>query len=426
MSKSHTVRAGDTLAAIATKYMSSASAWTQIRDANPILSNRKKASDGSPVIYPGDVLIIPENVSVPANVVSHVPHVLDTDSDQDISILINGKLYTGFTGYRLQFNTDTLDAFSFSAPWDDDDPALHEAFKPFRFSRCSVYYDRNLVFAGTLLSSAPEVSPDSRTITIQGYPVCGVLNDVCLPSTKFPPSYNGMNLQQIADDCCGPFGITTDFSTTPGESFESVEYEPGKKIFEFLKGLAEQRGFIFTNTPAGMLKFWIPPVEPVTATFKEGDAPFISCKPSFSAQNMYSHITGYTKTDAENDSASFTYENKYLIKAGIFRPTSFVSSDGNQASIEAEVMAKAGRMYASCMSYQITVHGHKDRNGNLYRKNMSVSVYAPGAMIYRETKFQVDKVELVRSDSEGNQAVLSLILPGSRYGQIPEVLPWEE
>lgn len=40
---------------------------------------------------------------------------------------------------------------------------------------------------------------------------------------------------------------------------------------------------------------------------------------------------------------------------------------------------------------------------------MSVSVYAPGAMIYRETKFQVEKVELIRSDTEGNQAVLSLI-----------------
>ena len=61
---SHTVKAGDTLAAIASKYMSNASDWTKIRDANPILANRKKASDGSPIIYPGDVLIIPQKISV--------------------------------------------------------------------------------------------------------------------------------------------------------------------------------------------------------------------------------------------------------------------------------------------------------------------------------------------------------------------------
>lgn len=426
MSKSHTVRSGDTLAAIASKYLGSASAWTQVRDANPILANRKKASDGSPLIFPGDILIIPENISVPASVVSNVPFVLDDGAEQDISILINGKLYTGFTGYRLQFNTDSLDAFSFSAPWDDDDKTLHEAFKPFKFSRCSVYYDRSLVFAGILLTSAPEVSPDSKTITIQGYPTCGVLNDSCLPSTKFPPSYNGMTLKQIADDCCGPFGITTEFSHPSGSAFESVEYEAGKKIFEFLKTLAEQRGFIFTNTSAGMLKFWKPAIETVTATFKEGESPLISCKPSFSAQGMYSHITGYTKTDVDTDSTSYTYENKYLIKSGVLRPLTFVSSDADASSLEAEVLAKAGSMYANCVSYQITVKGHKDRFGNLYRKNMSVSVYAPGAMIYRETKFQVDKVELVRSDSEGNQAVLSLILPGSREGKLPEVLPWEE
>ena len=57
---------------------------------------------------------------------------------------------------------------------------------------------------------------------------------------------------------------------------------------------------------------------------------------------------------------------------------------------------------------------------------MSVSILSPGAMIYRETKFQVDQVQLIRSDSEGNQAVLKLILAGSRDGKIPEVLPWEE
>lgn len=423
---SHTVKAGDTLAAIASKYLSNASDWTKIRDANPILANRKKASDGSPIIYPGDVLIIPQKISVPANVISQVPQILDYEAEQDISILINGKLYTGFTGYRLQFNSDSLDAFSFSAPWDDQDKALHEAFKPFRFSRCSVYYDRNLVFAGILLTSAPEVQPDSRTITIQGYPLCGVLNDTCLPQTKFPPSYNGLNLKQIADDCCNPFGVTTEFSSIPGDSFETVEYDPDKKILEFLKGLAEQRGFLFTNTNAGMLKFWKPAIEPVTATFKEGDVPFISCKPTFSVQSMYSHITGYTKTDAIYDPASYTYENMYLIKAGVLRPMSFVSSDGDPASIESEVKAKAGRMFASCVSYQITVAGHKDKFGNLYHKNMSVSVYAPGAMIYRETRFQVDKVELVRSDSEGNQAVMTLVLPGSREGKLPEVLPWEE
>lgn len=423
---SHVVKSGDTLTGIASKYLGSASKWTKVRDANPILSLRKTASDGSPLIYPGDVLIIPEDFVRPENTVSKVPVKLDADSSEDISILINGKLYTGFTGYRLVFNCDSMDAFSFNAPWDDSKKELHEAFKPFRFSRVVVYYDKKIVFAGILLTSAPEVTPDSKTINIQGYPLCGVLNDCCIPATKYPPSYNGLNLKQIATDVVSSFGLEADFDSLPGDNFETVEYDPSKKILEFLKGLAEQRGFLFTNNTQGMLKFWKPTIEPVTATFKEGELPFISCKPTFNAQAMYSHITGYSKTDVKTNAGSYTYQNMYLIKKGIIRPYSFTSKDADAMSIENETKAEAGKMFASCMGYEITVTGHKDKFGNLYHKNMSVSVYAPGAMIYRETKFQVEKVELLRSDTEGNQAILSLILPGSRNGKLPEVLPWEE
>lgn len=57
---------------------------------------------------------------------------------------------------------------------------------------------------------------------------------------------------------------------------------------------------------------------------------------------------------------------------------------------------------------------------------MSVSVYSPGAMIYRESKFMVNEVVFKRSDTEGNQTELSLILPESYSGELPSVLPWEE
>ena len=57
---------------------------------------------------------------------------------------------------------------------------------------------------------------------------------------------------------------------------------------------------------------------------------------------------------------------------------------------------------------------------------MTVSLFAPDAEVYRDTKLQVDSVQLSRSDSDGDIAVLSLVLPGARTGQLPEVFPWEE
>ena len=83
-------------------------------------------------------------------------------------------------------------------------------------------------------------------------------------------------------------------------------------------------------------------------------------------------------------------------------------------------------MFVNCCSYTLTVYGCTDRDGDIFHKGMSVSVYAPSALIYRPTKFQVSEIEIKKSDSEGVQTTFSLILPDSINGTIPSVLPWEE
>ncbi len=428
MSRSHVVISGDTLGKISTRYYGTFANWQHIVTSNPQLIGRKTASDGSPLIFPGDVLLIPDisTGSVPSSVASSIPVKLDEGSPEDISVYIDGKLYTGFTGYTVSLPLDGLDAFSFSSPWQDDIKALHKVFKPFMYKTCAVYYDKKLLFNGRLLTSAPVVNPDSKTITIQGYPLCGVLNDCCLPSSKFPASYGDMTLDQIARDVCEPFGIKVSFSESTGDKFDSVEYEPGTTVLSFLQKLAEQRGFIYTNTSQGGLQFFKPKIESVGATYKEGALPYISCSPKFQSQSMFSHLTGFTKTESDLDSSSYTYENKYLIKNGVFRPTNFVVQDCDSGGLEKAVKAKAGQMFASSVSYSLTVVGQKDTSGNVYHKGMSVSVLSPGAMIYRETKFLVNELELKRSDTEGDQTTMSLILPESYTGQLPDVLPWED
>ena len=141
---------------------------------------------------------------------------------------------------------------------------------------------------------------------------------------------------------------------------------------------------------------------------------------------MYSHITGYTKTTKDSDSQKFTYENKLLIKKGVLRCLGQQIDDADGGTLEESVKALAGRMFAECVRYKLTVSGHRDKNGRLYRKNMAVSVYAPGAEIYRETKLLADEVTLTRDDRGGETTTFALVLPESRDGSLPEVFPWEE
>lgn len=429
MSKTHTVKSGDTLGKISVQYYGRFTKWNDIVKANPQLAGRKTASDGSPIIFSGDVLLIPDDTEKPktdAPIQAKQTVVLDENAKKDLALYVDGVKFTGFTGYTVTSAVDTFDAFSFSSLWDSSNKKCRDIFRPFTYKSCAVYYDSELIFQGVLLPAVPSVSDNGNTITVQGYPKCGILSDSCLPDSLYPPEYDGLDLKAIAETVAEPFGVTVLCKCDVGAAFEKVEIQPESKILEFLKKLAEQRGVFLSNAQDGSLLLWKPEEEKVSATFKEGDVPFVSCTPTFDGQNMYSHVIGFSKVTGGADAEKYCYENELLQKAGVLRVYAKTIDDADAGSLENATKATAGRMFANSVKYELTVSGHRDKGGKLYRKNMCVSVYVPDAEIYRETKFQVDEVTMTRSDSDGEKTKFSLVLPGARDGKLPEVFPWEE
>ena len=426
MSKAHNVQSGDTLGSIAIKYLGSSAQWGKISGANPQLANRRKAADGSPIIYPGDTLVIPEDQteSRPSNAATVKPIAL-SDGEQDVSIIIDGKKFTGFTSYSINLSYDSFDTFSFSAPYDPNLTGLSEIIVPFSYRPCEVFYNDVLMFKGRLLTPNPELTDTSSEITLQGYPLCGVLNDCMVPPTKYPLQCNGINMKGIAEAACNPYGIPVIFDGDIGDNFSEVSIEPTDKILDFLSRLAKQRNLLFTNNEKGQLVFFNPKAESTFVTFVEGRKPLTAIKPQFNAQNFFSHITGFGKTDAEYPSLSYTFENKYLINKGIIRHHSLTIDDAETSSdIENATRAHAGRMFADCISFELSCEHHTNENNEVFTKGMTVGVSAPSAMISGETKFVARNVKLSRT-VEGKTATLTLVLPGAYSGEIPEVFPWE-
>jgi prophage tail gpP-like protein len=426
MSKTHNVQQGDTLGSIAIRYLGSSGKWTKITGANPQLSNRKKAVDGSPLIYPGDTLIIPEDQTESKTAAAQTKSaVVLSDKEQDVSIVIEGEKFTGFTGYNINLSYDSLDTFSFSAPYNSEVEELRQVIKPFSFSACEVFYNDVLIFKGTLLTPDPELTDKSSEITLQGYPLCGMLNDCMVPPTKYPLQCMGITMKGIADAACEPYSIPVIFDGEVGPEFTEVSIEPTDKILDFLSRLSKQRNLLFTNNEKGQLVFFNPKVKKVFASFVEGETPLISIKPKFSAQNFFSHITGFGKTDAEYPSLSYTFENKYLISKGIIRHQSLTIEDAETiGDLENSVKSHAGRMFADCVNFELLCDGHVNEKGEVFQKGMTVCVSSPSAMIMKETNFTARNVKLSRT-SEGKTTTLALVLPGSYTGEIPEDLPWE-
>jgi prophage tail gpP-like protein len=384
MSRAHNVASGDTLESISVRYFGTFSKWNKIVQANPQLSGRRKASDGSPLIYPGDNLVIPDenkSAAVPAS-----PQIKKTiqlsDTEADVSIVIDGYKFLGFTGYELTLAYDTFDTFSFSAPFDIAEKEIGEVLQPFSFKDCTVYYKGKLVFKETLLTPDPELTDKAKEITLQGYPLCGVLNDCTIPLAQYPAEYNGLNIQEIAQPIADAYGIQLVLDGKPGGPFTDVAVEPTEKVLEFLSKLSKQRDLLFRNDEEGRLVFFNAKEEKPFATFEEGKSPLISIKPKFKAQEFFSHIIGFTKTDSDTDSDQFVFENQYLIKKGITRCQTIIVDDAEDgSSLESAVKAYAGRMFADCVAYELECEGHVNADGEVFKKGMIVCIQAPGAMI---------------------------------------------
>jgi prophage tail gpP-like protein len=425
MSRRHTVVSGDTLGAISIRYLGTFSKWRKIVDANPQLSGRRTASDGSPLIFPGDVLIIPEDVTEKPAAAQTAQTIKLSDNEQDVSIVVDGKKFTGFTGYEINLSCDSFDTFSFSAPYDIALKDIKQAIMPFTFKSCEIYYFEKLLFKGYLLTPDPELQAAATEITLQGYPLCGVLNDCTIPPSKYPLEYFNVTIKDIADPIADVYGIKTVFKDGAGDPFTEVAVEPNEKILSFLLKLAQQRKLLFTNDENGRLVFYKAAKESAYMQFKEGKTPLVSITPHFNAQGFYSHITGFTKNDSLLEPLSYTYENKYLINKGVTRHETIIIDDAEtQTDLENAVKAHAGRMFADCISYSLMCDTHLNSDGKLFKKGMTVCIEAPGAMITRQTNLKARNIKLIR-DQGAKTAELELVLPGSFTEEIPEVLPWD-
>lgn len=418
--RTYTVVRGDRLTWISQKYYGTQNRAIDIVKANPQLTGRITSLENYPTIYAGDVLIIPEDPILSKT----APETVQADDDS-ISILIDGNLFKFFTSYDLNFEIDTFDTFSFSAPFDDSLKIYRDSFRPFSYKPVSIYYGKDLIFTGVLLAPQTSATADKKELKISGYSKPGILNDCMMPISSFPIDLNKQNLYQISSLLCPSYGIKFEFKSSAGNPFDQVSLEADKNIFSFLSDLAKQRGLLMSNDAHGKLIFWQSQAGNPVASFKEGETPFISCAPSFNYQSFYSHITGVTSTTDTKNSAKYTYENKYLTKLGILRNYNCTIEDVKDSEIKQAVISKAGRMFAESASYELTVHGHKDRSGNLYKKNSLITLLSPGAMVYIESKFLIKSLTLSR-DEKGDTAKMSLVLPGAYTGEIPSKFPWEE
>lgn len=342
----------------------------------------------------------------------------------EVALKIDGRRFRYWSDIAITRSLDSHATIGFSAPFEPDRREFRDTFRPFSFRRIEALVGGEPLFVGTMVSVSPTTEPDADKVSVSGYALPGVLEDCCPPASELPLEFNDVRLADVARRLCSPFGLNVAFDADPGPPFKRVAVDPDAKVQDVLADLARQRGIVLSSTDDGSLLFWksTRPGRPV-ARLVDTLQPVTKVTPRFSPQSYFSELTGFASSKAGSRGAKYTAKNERL--AGTVRPRSFVANDVDPADIQGATKAKLGRMFGNMVSFQIELATWRDPSGSLWSPNTTLTLRAPGAMVYRETEFVVRSV-LLRDDTGSQTAELDLVLPGAFSAEIPEALPWDE
>lgn len=407
---SYRVVTGDTFETIARKVYGTELAANQLAKANPGVLEPLTA---------GIEVIVPVLPGTPAD----LPATAPANGPDEVAISIGNKRFRFWDSVAITRSIDQPDSVEMGAPFEPDTPGFRETFRPFTFRPMGITVGGAPLFTGTAVSVAPVLTDTERTVFVGGYALPGALNDCNAPASAYPLEFNGQTLEAIATTLAAPFGVAVEFQASAGTPFDRVAIEPTTTVAAFLADLAKQRNLIMSSTPRGALLFWqsVDVGNPV-ARLRQGGFPVVSVLPSFNAQEYFSHITGVEPVAVGLPGAQFTVKNSRL--SGVVRPLTFSVKDAEGGDVKAAVEAKMGRMFGNAAAYPVEVVGWRDSFGELWAPNTTLTLLAPGAMIYNEFEFIIRSVTL-HAIAKSRTAVLDLVIPGAFSGKVPEVLPWD-
>ncbi len=365
--------------------------------------------------------------------------------DEKIELVIAGKNFANWFDIDVTLSLDSFDSIQFSAPFEPNRPEFRKLFRPFSYQPVQVLLNGDQLFDGTMLTPDPETNRDSKTVKVSCYAFPGVLCDCTTPTGtgyrgKRPKGaiktqFEKLSLQAIAQQLCDPFDLDCEFRGDVGPKFDRVAIGFEEKIHTFLVKLARQRGFVITNTEAGKVLFWktaqrgVPVVD-----FEEGVPPLTKVKANFNPQDYYSHIYGYAPGARGKKGGVSVALNPFLGKGleadtspiNEYRPLSCKFDDTERADAPNSAKAKLGRMFGNMVSWTIDdLPTWRDPQGKLWDPNTSLTMLAPGAMIYKQSEFLVREVKLSQA-TDKLSASLNVVLAGSFSGEVPSTLPWDE
>jgi prophage tail gpP-like protein len=320
----------------------------------------------------------------------------------------------------MKFDYDKLaDEFSFTSEFNPDIDEYRAAFKPMPQST-AIYIGGSLVINGRSWA-VPSLTPPRKTVNVKGYGNPGVLTKSAIVA---PFEFDeGSTFTDIITNIAGRFGLivvidplAAELSAKPFE--KRIQFSPSGAVGGKLIQLAKERGLVLSKTFNGRVLVTVPNTSAATVqAFVSGEGPVVDFDSGFNPDALDTSYIGYAPgSPDEATEAGIVTVDGYPQPGILPRIKGITPSEADNQTLPDAVRAERGRAFGEWMSPRLTVEGWRDKNSNLYTPNTIVTVKAPGAMVYEDTKFFVRAVTMIKPSNKKG-AVLDLILPEAFTGR---------
>lgn len=331
-----------------------------------------------------------------------------------IEILVDGVSYSGWQSVSFQRSLMALSG-AFQIALSDDQTGKN--WKLVTQKSCVISIDGVKVMTGFIDAVSFEVSTDTHSVSLRGRDKTADLVDSAVVADKRGTSFTGTmknsSIHSIAKTLVAPFDINVKMVGDAGEKFKRFAIQRGETVFEALDRAAKQRGFIFVTDEGGNLLITSSGGKKAFDTLKYG-VNVQAASGSYDFTNRFRHYRVETQAASEgkvalwggSSNVNSAYEDKEVLRTG---RTAIISAEADSTSKSCKQRASFEALYraASSQSFDITVVGWLQSNGDLWKNNQTVNVDIPP--LYLKDELLITGVVYELSPEEGSKTTLTLM-----------------
>ena len=405
--KNYTIENQNSLSQLAAQAYGDVTLWRRIWNAN---QTRLRSGDPD-LIFPGETIFIPELSE------RKLPETSDPNKDPD-------GLYINIDGYEIRpvsakiiRTLDTIaNGFECVIPYENGlDPDLDERVKPYGYAPVKISIGSERILTGTIYNSQSSESNGSQ-LTLRGATNTANMVD----STMRPPyEFNNITLKEAIEQQAQPFNLKTIFDADTGGQFKRVTARQGQPIFNFLRGLARQRGVLLTCDVFGNIVVTQANIDgaPV-ASYEQGVSPGVTgwgLNPDGRKRFSVYRAIGRSPLGTSNATANDT-----RVPGARFKDIQ--ADNTTDGDIQTAATWARNKEIAEALTFSLEFEGWRDTSGNLFEENTIIALKSKTMFFPQGFNFLVNKVQYNLGDN-GRSTTLSFV-PPTVYTQGEIIEPW--